>query len=61
MTNLEYIKSMNDKQIAEWILFEDKTEHCEMCPYLFDGCAGESCVKAMIKWLNSEHKDKNYN
>lgn len=49
MTNGEYIRSMSDEQLAEWleIWFENI---CCVCDY-------GKCVEMRLKWLQQEHDE----
>ena len=47
MTNLEWIRTLTEEELAE--LLEDT---CEMCIRDCDNC---SCIPGHIKWLKAEH------
>ena len=62
MTNADKIRSMTDKELAEWLdEHDDQWEFCHnKCPY-FDGMdctkSAQSCKDGRLEWLKQEHKE----
>lgn len=60
MTNADKIRSMTEKELAEWLdEHDDQEDFCNTrCPY-YDGfdcvnLAPNSCVDGRLKWLKQE-------
>jgi hypothetical protein len=49
MTNSEFIRSMSDEQLAEWLELEFENICCV--------CDCRVCVNKRLEWLKKEHED----
>jgi hypothetical protein len=60
MTNADKIRSMNDEQLADWIM--RYVEPCALCAYYKcgEGCSpppNTDCETGRLEWLKQEHKE----
>lgn len=60
MTNLEYIKNMDAKEMANWLMYK----LCTKCVYNLDNCIDDminhketKCEEGVKKWLESEAEE----
>lgn len=53
MTNLEYIKTMNEEQFTDFML-ENNLDRC-WCPIKENCCLYDSCNDAFTDWLKAEY------
>lgn len=51
MNNMDKIKSMDIKKLAEWI---NHIDTCECCNLRNTGCNGNYCLQGITYWLMSE-------
>ena len=66
MTNADKIRSMTDRELAEWLEENDDQDYfcTTRCPY-FDGVFGcvnsnsasNSCLEGRLEWLKQEHEE----
>lgn len=49
MTNGDFIRSMNDQQLAEWLELKFESICC-VCDY-------ETCINKRLEWLQQEHDE----
>ena len=54
ITNAEYIRSMNDEELAEFL--ENWVEPCYLCAYKNNTCG--DCKKGRLLWLQGEFDSK---
>jgi len=66
MTNADKIRSMTDRELAEWLEGNDDQDYfcTTRCPYFDDvfGCvnsnsASNSCLEGRLEWLKQEHEE----
>lgn len=53
MTNLEYIKTMNEEQFTDFML-ANNLDRC-LCPTKENCCLYDSCSDAFTDWLKAEY------
>jgi hypothetical protein len=54
MTNGDWIRSLNDKDLAAWLDIYDM-DICENCTGNGDDCEERWCKDAWLAWLKEEH------
>jgi hypothetical protein len=52
MTNAEYIRSMTNDEMADWLVHKIKCTGCNA-----ERCDEEFCVNLMKEWLEYPHED----
>lgn len=56
MTNGDYIRSMTDEQLSDFLA---DVIDCWHCPTYQECTDVQGCDKALLAWLKQEHEDEN--
>ena len=55
-TNADHIRAMSNEELARFLLMEVVNDKCYgIC---HGSCTGNDCISGIVKWLNSEYKEK---
>ena len=55
-TNADRIRAMSNEELARFLLMEVVNDKCYgIC---HGSCTGNDCISGIVKWLNSEYKEK---
>lgn len=63
MTNAQYIRSMTDEELADWIHNGVSSDACDFCEYNNGYCDGIICrekteTEVIMDWLKQPYKEE---